>query len=216
MTGTGAATAIRTATAPELEALTELLADAFLTGPLGTWLVHDLIVRHRVLVEYFGIHIDHAHQHGHIHVTGDLSGVALWLPHTAPELADYDERLQAACGPWLNRFQHIDDRFLLGQPVTPHHHLAYLAVTPHRQRTGIGSALLRHHHRRLDELGVPAYLAASTEAARDLCLSHGYQPWTREPITLPDGGPPVWPMFREHHADAAPRDLRASAWDVAA
>ncbi|GAB2963512.1 hypothetical protein GCM10027280_60500 [Micromonospora polyrhachis] len=69
-----------------------------------------------------------------------------------------------------------------------------LAVTPAAQGTGRGTALLDHHHRHLDQAGIPAYLEASSPRARDLYTRHGYEP--RRAFTLPDGTP-FWSMWRE-------------------
>jgi hypothetical protein len=49
----------------------------------------------------------------------------------------------------------------------------------------------------LDDSGRPAYLEASSPRARDLYLRHGYLPRPGTPFHLPDGGPPMWPMWRE-------------------
>ena len=201
MTRTDPAVAVRTAQARDLETVTEMLTEAFLAGPVGDWLIPDLDVRRRVYASYFAIHVDHAHQHGHIDVTDDLSGAALWFAHTGPgpvaDLVDYGERLAAACGPWLRRFRAIDDTFGRHHPTTPHDYLAFVGVGPGRQRHGVGSALLAHHHAGLDGQGMPAYLEASTGYSRDLYLRHGYRVAAIAPLYLPEDGPPVWPMWRK-------------------
>jgi GNAT superfamily N-acetyltransferase len=69
-----------------------------------------------------------------------------------------------------------------------------LAVHPHHQRQGLGSALLRAHHATLDQAGLPAYLEASGTRGRALSLRHGYTD-TGRPVQLP-GGPAMYPMWR--------------------
>lgn len=62
---------------------------------------------------------------------------------------------------------------------------------------GTGTALLHAHHAALDRKGMPAYLEAS---GRDTCrvyLGHGYLLRPDAPIRLPDGGPEMFPMWRE-------------------
>jgi len=66
-------------------------------------------------------------------------------------------------------------------------------VRPDRRGCGLGSTLLRRHHRRLDAAGLPAYLEANDPRGRDLYLRHGYQ--VRSVIELPDG-PMMWTMWR--------------------
>jgi GNAT superfamily N-acetyltransferase len=68
-------------------------------------------------------------------------------------------------------------------------------VTPERQGTGLGSALLDHYHRELDATGQPAYLEATNPRNRDLYPRHGYT--TSGPFELPEGGPPMWGMWRD-------------------
>jgi GNAT superfamily N-acetyltransferase len=207
MTRAEPAVAVRHATASELDALTSVLTEAFWVSPIGDWLIPDLGARYDVYLDYFKIHLDHAHLHGEIHVTDDLTGVALWFDHTkpVPDLNDYDERLAHACGPWLPRFRAIDTTFGRHHLTTPHHYLAFLGVLPRLQRHGIGGALLRYHHGRLDALDMPAYLEASTPHSRDLYRHHGYTITASAPLHLPDSGPPVWPMVRPPATPATAR-----------
>ncbi|MFC8851170.1 MULTISPECIES: GNAT family N-acetyltransferase [unclassified Micromonospora] len=182
---------------PETRLVAERIAEAFLVLPATHWLVPDAAQRRAVLADNFEIPVGHAMAHGQVHATADRAGVAVWLPQTGDDVgppADYDARLAAACGEWVDRFRHLDDLFAASHPHAGHHHLAFLAVTPERQGQGIGSALLRHHHAWLDANGVPGYLEASSETGRDLYARHGYRP--REVFRLPDGTP-FFPMWRE-------------------
>lgn len=49
------------------------------------------------------------------------------------------------------------------------------------------------HLTRLDAAGVADYLEATSEGARDLYTTHGYQ--TREPFHMPNKAP-MWPTWR--------------------
>ncbi|MFI7633757.1 GNAT family N-acetyltransferase [Nonomuraea sp. NPDC049400] len=184
---------IRRATADDAGQVAELVATAF----SGLRVVHYLVPvrreRHRVMTANIRILVDHAIEHGEIHLIDDGPAVAVWLPHTAPppEQSDYDRRLAEATGHWAERFRARDALFAANHPAQPCHYLAFMAVHPGHQSQGLGSALLRHHHARLD--GVPAYLEASDPRNRDLYARHGYQ--AREPFALPDGSL-FWPMLR--------------------
>jgi GNAT superfamily N-acetyltransferase len=173
---------IRLADRYDAEAVAELIAVAF--GPLAVarWLIDDDHSRARLFPGHFRIFVDHALTHGVIHTTTDRRAAALWLPATAPPPADYQARLAATCGPYLGRFQALD--------------AAFVAVHPARQDTGLGSALLAHHHRQLDAEGTPAYLEASSPRSRQLYLRHGYHDLPDAPFYLPEDGPPMWPMWR--------------------
>jgi GNAT superfamily N-acetyltransferase len=184
------------ATAADAAEVATLIAAAF--GPLATaaWLVPDPALRPGVMYRDFRIIVDHAVVHGEIHLTADRSAAAVWFPRIGPvpEPADYDRLLVAACGDATPRFRILDALFEQHHPDQPHHHLALLAVAADRQGAGLGTALLEHHHRRLDADDIPAYLEASSAGSRDLYARHGYQ--ARAPFTLPDGTP-FWPMWRE-------------------
>lgn len=173
----------------------DLIAEAFVHLPVTGWLVPDRLARRRVLGDNFAISVDHAMVYGEIHTVEDRSAVAVWFPCDAqlPPPADYDRRLADACGPFVDRFQYLDHLFDKHHPAVPHHHLTFLAVRPDRQCQGLGTALLYHHHNRLDQLGMPAYLEASSSASRDLYARHGYQ--AAEPFGTPDGSR-FWPMWR--------------------
>ncbi|MEV4631362.1 GNAT family N-acetyltransferase [Micromonospora sp. NPDC049523] len=176
--------------------LAELIAEAFHPLAATAWLVPDPAVRPKILTDDFHILVEHAIEWGLVETTEDRRAVAVWLPAVGdplPPPVDYDDRLAAACGELTDRFRLLDDLFEANHPHDPHDHLAFLAVAPDRQGTGIGSALLRHRHAWLDEQGLPAYLDASGTRSRDLYARHGYR--VGEPFRLPDGTP-FWPMWR--------------------
>ncbi|MCA2218312.1 GNAT family N-acetyltransferase [Jidongwangia harbinensis] len=180
--------------------ITELVAAAMSDGRVARWLNPDDAVRHRDSRGYFAVFVEHAVRYGEVYATADadtgrLSGVALWFPLTAmiPPPADYDRRMKEATGSAYDRACELDAALDARHPLEPHHYLAFLAVHPHLQNRGIGSALLDRHHARLDRAGIPAYLEANDPRNRDLYLRHGYV--SGREIRLPDG-PPLWPMWR--------------------
>jgi ribosomal protein S18 acetylase RimI-like enzyme len=180
----------------EAAVITDVVADAVQQLGVAVWLVPQRAERRAVLRERIRIDVEHALWHGEVHVADDRSAVALWLPHDGrplPEPADYDRRLAQACGRWAERFQLLDRLLAAHHPEHPHHHLAYLAVRPGRQGEGLGSAMLRHHHARLDADGIAGYLEATSPPARDLFARHGYR--SGQPFAVPDGTP-IWPMWR--------------------
>lgn len=185
---------IRRATAAEARRVAKLVATAFTPLAAVAWLLPEPSVRPRVMTGNFLILVEHAMEHGRVEVIGEQAA-AVWFDRTAPapEPPDYDRRLAAACDPWTDRFRLLDGLFDEHHPEAPHEHLALLAVDPRSQGRGLGTALLRHRHRDLDQAGVPAYLEASSPQSRDLYLRHGYE--LRDPFALPDGTE-FWPMWR--------------------
>jgi predicted N-acetyltransferase YhbS len=193
-----------TRAAPEdTDTVAELIGDAFHSLAANAWLISDPDQRARVLPQIFRIYVEHALSHGVIDLNVEHTAVAVWLRqegYPVPPPADYDSRLAAICGQLTARFQALDAAFDAHHPDDAHHHhLAFLAVRPDRQNRGLGSALLRHHHQQLDGTGLGAYLEASCLQCRALYLRHGYRD-LGEPFTLPESGPPFWPMWRDPHA----------------
>ncbi|MEV4513822.1 GNAT family N-acetyltransferase [Dactylosporangium sp. NPDC049525] len=165
---------------------------------MAAWLVPDPVERERVLYANFRIFVDHAIQHGYLLVTQDRCGTAVWFPLDTPlpEIEDYERRQWLACGPYTAQFKALDAAFEARHPSAVHHHLAFLAVHPDHQTFGLGTALMHWSHQRLDKDGIPAYLEASSLPSRDFYLRHRYSD-LGDPIDLPDGGPRLWPMWRE-------------------
>jgi len=181
--------------------LSQVIADAFGDLPQSQWLVPDPAARRVIFPRYFRIYVEHAMASGTVHTTTDRAAAALWLPPGEPGAGQppgYDEQLAAATGPWIERFRAFDATLAQNHPAgADHHHLAILAVRPDRQRQGTGSLLLRAYHDTLDSGGTPAYLEAATRRTTWLYLRHGYRFRPGAPFCLPDGGPPMWPMWRE-------------------
>jgi GNAT superfamily N-acetyltransferase len=70
-----------------------------------------------------------------------------------------------------------------------------LGTAPAHQGKGVGSALMQPVLRICDEEGIPAYLESSKKANLAFYRRHGFV--ERDPLHVPDGGPPIWPMWRE-------------------
>ena len=181
--------------------LSQVIADAFIDLPPSRWLIADPAARREVFPGYFLIFVEHVLASGIVHTTADRSAVALWQfmgdgRDSGP--ADYAARLAARTSPWTARFLAFDAALGQRHPAgIPHHYLAMIAVRPDRQGAGIGAGLLRSYHQEIDKRdAAPTYLEASSERARGLYLRHGYALRPDSPFYLPDGGPPMWPMWR--------------------
>lgn len=208
MSGPDAPADVISADEADAVVLSQVIADAFLDLPPSWWLIADQAVRRRVFPEYFRIFVEAALADGIVHTTQDRTAVAIWFPSgtgeplpsddPSDEPDDYLTRLTTVTQPWTSRFLAFDAAIESRHPPEPaHHHLAFLAVRPDRQGFGIGSALLLAHHEFLDQQArLPAYLEASAPRSRDFYLRHGYAD-LGPPNYLPDGGPLMYPMWRE-------------------
>ncbi len=184
----------------DTDVLSRVIAASFHSLAPSAWLIPDEAARREVFPGYFRLFVEDALERGCAYTTADRTAAALWFPVDAigePSPADYDARLSAATGRWVDRFRTfdalLDKHHLTG---VRHDHLAILAVDPDHQRRGIGTALLSTHHVHLDEADPPiaAYLEASDPQTRALYLRHGYTDLA-DPIQLP-AGPCMLPMLR--------------------
>jgi GNAT superfamily N-acetyltransferase len=192
----------------DADTLSQVIASAFHDLPQSRWLIPDQAARRDIFPGYFRLYVDHAMASGVVHTTADRTAAALWLPvseHPAGPPAGYDAQLAAVTGAWTSRFRAFDATLGRHHPAgTAHHHLAILAVRPDRQGQGTGSLLLRAYHQVIDRNdGAPAYLEAASPRTRQLYQRHGYADRPGAPFRLPDGGPPMWPMWRQPHSPPA-------------
>lgn len=136
-----------------------------------------------------------AFEQGTAFVSDDLAVAALWLPpgiemdgkaldalivETAPDKVQADLAL-------------VVPQFGDYHPHEPHWYLPWLGVDPARQGRGLGSLMLKHSLRRVDETGLPAYLESSNPRNTPL-----YQRFGFEILGIIQAGdfPPITPMLR--------------------
>ncbi len=174
----------------------DLVAEAFHPLDASQWLVPDPEARRAVMAGQFALIVEHALSYGQVDLLADGTGAAVWFDRTEPipAPADYDQRLNAACGEPADRLRTLDALFETHHPGEPHHHLAMLAVAGDQQGTGRGTLLLRHHHEILDRRGIPAYLEAAGVRSASLYHREGYRP-RGEPFCLPNEAF-FYPMWR--------------------
>ncbi len=131
---------------------------------------------------------------------GTILGAAVWerpdaAGATMPALLAQTRTFVRAVGLWgIPRA--LTARAALGRvrPTSPHWYLGQIGVVAAVRGTGIGSGLLAHRLRQVDDLGSGSYLESSTERNRALYLRHGFA--SRGVITgVPDARPVA--MWRE-------------------
>jgi GNAT superfamily N-acetyltransferase len=170
--------------------------------PITLWVVPEEADRPLVLPQYFSAVAADAIEHGVVELgrdgrSEDLVAVAIWFDVPEPEPvppAEPDHRLIDLCGRHASRFATLEALMYAAAPPQPHHHLAFLAVDENHRNAGLGTTMLQHHHKLVDNLGVDASLDASNPSSRRLYLRHGYYDYG--PPFHPPGGPPMWPMLR--------------------
>jgi ribosomal protein S18 acetylase RimI-like enzyme len=199
------------ATIAEARAIATLMSHAFHADPVSGWLMPapgDRRLRHP---GFFRVFIDRTLMFGEIylHYTDAYNGAALWLDVDPDDTLQTDEdiyALEEALGPGMfERFHILHKLMHQHHPIGVRHaYLQFIAVTPARQRGGIGRALIEHKLAQLDKTKVPAYLEATTDSSRRLYERLGFRR-LGDGFTLPNGGPHVAPMWRSapaQHGDA--------------
>lgn len=176
----------------------EIIAGTFSPDAITRWLIPPVEQRLPLQRQFFTMQVAHALDHGDvygIHESGELAGVAVWFTAPFPEIPGQEEAIASFAGEHAVRFGILGEQMDKLHPNEPHHYLAFIALELGRTGRGLGSLLLEEHHRRLDAIGMPAYLEAGSEASRRLYLRHGYEDMP-ELLRLPDG-PVMYPMWRE-------------------
>ena len=187
---------IRSAREDEIPAIGHLISLSFFDLAADAYLVPPLDDRLPVLADFFAMLTEHAYKYGRVDAIDNPDGegiiaTAVWFDYTteSPDPENYEERLRALSGEYLDRFQALDVLFEKHHPHDTHWHLAFLAVHPDHQEHGLGSKLMRRTHDELDKAGVPAYLEATNENNVRLYRRHGYADMDPFEMLLPDGTP---------------------------
>ncbi|MGY1601853.1 GNAT family N-acetyltransferase [Geodermatophilus sp. SYSU D00815] len=192
----------RPATRSDQRRLVHVLATAFAEDPVFTFLLPPSLWRREArLRQFFALEAARSARRGGTWVSADGSGAAVWFPPGQWQSTRSEDLLQ---GPrWLallgSRAPAADRARKAMQArheaLAPHWYLLYLGAEPRRQSRGVGSSLLRAVLERCDHDGTPAYLEASCERNRQLYVRHGFA--DLDPLPLPDGGPVMYPMWRD-------------------
>ncbi|WP_373300793.1 GNAT family N-acetyltransferase [Streptomyces hiroshimensis] len=180
--------------------------------PVSGWVFPDEAHRRAAHPGFFGVFLDAALRDGWVDVMDDLSAAALWIPvqaggagdgaadAAAATEADGDDELSeqlAMADPGNDRARIVAELTEAAHPGDrAHYYLPTIVAAPGRRSEGRGRALLTTVLDRCDAEGMPAYLEASSARSKGLYERLGFA-FTGTPIDLPDGGPRMWPMWRE-------------------
>ncbi|MCV7210286.1 GNAT family N-acetyltransferase [Mycolicibacterium canariasense] len=129
-----------------------------------------------------------------------IGACALWDPpgrwqHTTVEELRAAPGLLLTFGRTLRRGQQVSELMKRHHPEEPHWYLAVIGSDPTVRGSGQGQALMRSRLDRCDAEHAPAYLESSNPANIGYYQRFGFE--VTGEITLPDGGPSLWPMWRQ-------------------
>ena len=198
--------AITHATPADVPTVASVLARAFQDDPVFRWSIPDADRRRVFLPGVFAAFAELYLPCEETYLTEDGAGTALWAPaHVDPFHGEAGEVFGQRMTELLieadaERCRTVGKVFAEHQPAQPWVYLQLIGVVPDHQRRGLGSRLLAPVLARCDAAGTPAYLEASSMDNRRLYERHGFA--TIGEVTLPDGGPLVWLMWREPGARA--------------
>jgi GNAT superfamily N-acetyltransferase len=193
--------AVRRATRADRAELARILRAAFADDPVFAFLFPtDMSRREDRLHRMFTLEAARSERHGGTWVA-EGAGASVWFPPGQWRSTTWEDLRDAPR--WLRVFgrqaglaQKVRSQMEAHhRPLPDHWYLLYIGIQPERQGQGLGSALLRPVLEECDRTGTPAYLEASCERSRSLYARHGFV--EREPLPLPDGGPTIYPMWRE-------------------
>lgn len=193
----------RPARRADIRELSRTLARAFYDDPVMIWLLPDAKARTARLHRLFATMVRHHHlARAGVEVACDgpaIVAAALWDP---PDQWQETRRAQLAMtptfirvfGPRSMRGRAIQELMKRVHPEEPHWYLAVIGSDPTVRGEGFGQALMRSRLDRCDAEYCPAYLESSKPENVPYYERFGFTV-TRE-IKLPDGGPPLWAMWR--------------------
>lgn len=193
--------AVRQAARADRRAMARALGEAFADDPVvGHLLPPGVRSRDARLRALFALEASRSLRCGGGWVASDGSAAAVWYP---PERWREPLLRTVLLGPasmWVfgRKFRTASNvlaRMVDHHPAQPHWYLLYIGTTRRAQGTGRGSRLLSAKLAECDAQGLPAYLEATSERNRELYRRHGFV--EREVLELPDGCPPLYPMWRD-------------------
>jgi ribosomal protein S18 acetylase RimI-like enzyme len=190
---------------PQLPQAAQVLARAFHTDPMSTYMLPDESRREAALAAFFRATLRIAFWNGQVETTPGLEGVAVWL---APGKTDFTwpvilrSRLILLPihfgGASYQRFMRTVESFdqdhqrVIGGRYW---YLLHLGVAPGQQGQGIGSRLMGPGLAQADQAGLRCYLETLTEANVRLYQRHGFT--IRSENAVQPDGPRFWTMVRD-------------------
>jgi GNAT superfamily N-acetyltransferase len=195
---------VRPPTKRDVRVLAGVLARAFYHDPVMTWMVPRDDVREKVSSRAFATFARHhfLSRGGSEVASRDdvIGGAALWDPPGLRKSSRAEELRMLPGLMWAMRSRAAAMRELMElmekeHPEDPHWYLMLIGTDSNVRGAGFGQALMRSRLDRCDAEGCPAYLENSNPANEAYYLRFGFE--TTGEIQLPDGGPKMWPMWRE-------------------
>jgi len=177
---------------------------AFYDDPVVMWILPDDDVRRAQLPRLFAATTRHHHLAGggaEVACAGlGVGAAALWDPPNRWQESRWAELAQIPMffrvfGLQSARARGIHELMKHAHPEEPHWYLAAIGSDPTVRGQGFGQVLMRSRLQRCDAECCPAYLESSKPENVPYYERFGFT--VVGEITVPDGGPTMWPMWRD-------------------
>lgn len=183
--------------------LARVLGRAFHDDPVMRWMFPGEVTRQKNLPRMFATLTRRHHLGGGgvevARESGAIGAAALWDPPNRWRQTPREEILMApslirAFGSRLAVGRETAEAMKRQHPEEPHWYLAVIGSDPTVRGNGFGQALMHSRLDRCDAEHAPAYLESSNPDNVPYYERFGFQ--VTGEITLPHGGPSLWPMWR--------------------
>lgn len=180
-----------------------VLAKAFYDDPVTSWMLPDDSSRLTALTRAFAPLARHhflPRAGSEVGVRdGTVGAATLWDPPGQRKPGLVEQLITAPTMLWAFRSRvpasmRVMELMEKHHPEEPHWYLMLIGSDPSVRGAGFGHALMRSRLDRCDAEGSPAYLENSNPKNEAYYLRFGFE--VMGEIKLPDGGPPMWPMWR--------------------
>ncbi len=188
----------------DVRQVSTVLAKAFYDDPVMTWMLPDDTTRLNALTRAFaGLTRHHFLSRGGSEVGrrgGTVGAATLWDPPGQRKASRLEELVMMPMMLWAFRSRVPATRQVMElmekhHPEDPHWYLMVIGSDPSVRGEGFGQALMRSRLDRCDAEGAPAYLENSNPRNESYYMRFGFE--VTGEIKLPNGGPPMWPMWRD-------------------
>jgi ribosomal protein S18 acetylase RimI-like enzyme len=192
---------VRKAANTDAARVVAVLARAFDDDPFVNWMAAQDKRRARRIYDAMALAYRMVANYHEVYTTEGVHGAALWAPPgkwqtnllyqlrllpQAAKVSGWKRMLTVGAG--LNAVEQK-------HPEQPHYYLYVLGTDPVDQGKGVGSQLVQPVLEKCDRERMPAYLESSKEKNVPFYERHGFR--VVERFQVPNGGPPLWLMWRE-------------------
>lgn len=190
--------AIHQAHVADARRIGRITSEAFFDDPVNLW-----IMRKPLLIKAFmtGLAKNIYLPRGFSEYLDEGAGATMWLPPGADGDLSLGNTLALGASAVLHGVPSALARGMAFgacvqkvHPKEPHFYLFTIGIVPRAQGKGLGGALLRSGLARVDQAGMPAYLESTKASNIPIYERYGFE--LRDVPTLPEGCPPIYPMWR--------------------